>query len=91
MLKAIELQLQGKKFEKLPQAIKVYEKIAKKYLAQPMLKSNATGLYFMASLCFLANEDHVGAKKQVKTYSIEDPAFDGSRQAELLKSMLQHI
>jgi hypothetical protein len=40
-LKSCELLILSKKYEALPQCIKAYEKIAKKYLAQPLLKSNA--------------------------------------------------
>jgi len=63
LLKSIELSLLSKKFDRLPHCIKTYEKIAKKYLSQPLLKSNAANLYFLACLCFLANEDVIGAKK----------------------------
>lgn len=90
-LKQIELTILIKQWEKLPECIKAYEKIAKKYLAQPLLKSNAQNLFFNSCLCFLANDDVVGAKKQVQMYGIEDPSFDGSRDQELISKIVKHI
>lgn len=62
-LKACELQVMAKQYDKLPACIKSYETIAKKYLKQPILKSSAKDLFFLAALCFLANDDVIGAKK----------------------------
>jgi hypothetical protein len=39
----------------------------------------------------MANEDVIGAKKQVQMYAIEDPNFDGSRMQELVSGMITHI
>mmetsp|Transcript_17483 Transcript_17483/g.29432 ORF Transcript_17483/g.29432 Transcript_17483/m.29432 type:complete len:87 (+) Transcript_17483:469-729(+) len=85
LLKSCELKLMSKQFELIPQCIKTYEKVAKKYLAQPILKSSAKDLFFMSCLCFLANEDVIGAKKQMQLYCIEDASFDGSREQELIE------
>jgi hypothetical protein len=52
-----------RQFDKMPEAVKVFEKIAKKYLAQPMLKSSAKDLLFLSCLCLMAFEDVIGAKK----------------------------
>ena len=64
-LKTCELNLVVKNYDKLPYCIKTYEKIAKKYLAQSILKSSAKDLFFLACLCFMANEDVIGAKKKM--------------------------
>lgn len=90
-LKQIELTILLKRWDKLGEAIKTLEKIAKKYLSQPLLKTNASGLFFNACLCFMANDDIVGAKKQVQMYAIEDPSFDGSREQTLIKDVITHI
>lgn len=71
--------------------INQYNKIAKKYLAVPILKSSAKQHLFMHVLCFFAMNDLVGAKKAIQMNSIEDPNFDGSREAELCQAMLQSI
>lgn len=76
LLKQVELELLTKQYTKLPKIIKTYESIANKYLRQPLLKSNASKLFFISSLCFMVNDDLIGAKKQIKVYGLEDPNFD---------------
>ena len=71
--------------------INQYSKIAKKYLAVPILKSSAKQHLFMHTLCFFAMDDLVGAKKAIQMNSIEDPNFDGSREMERCQAMLQNI
>ena len=87
-LKACELRIMGKQFEELPKIIKVYEKIAKKYLATPILKSSAKDLYFLSCLCYMANEDPIGAKKQMQMYCFDDPTFEGSREQMLVENLI---
>ena len=79
-LKANELKILCKQYSELPKIIKNYEKIAKKYLATPILKSSAKDLLFLSCLCYMANEDPIGAKKQMQMYCFEDPTFEGSRE-----------
>ena len=79
-LKSCELKILSKQYEEFPVIIKKYEKIANKYLKQPILKSNAKDLFFMSCLCYMANEDMIGAKKALQNYCYEDPSFDGSRE-----------
>ena len=88
-LKGCELTLMAKQFGDLPKIIKTYEKIAKKYLAQGILKSHAKDLFFLACLCYMANDDYIGAKKQMQFYAIDDPSFDGSREMTLLDNIIK--
>ena len=62
-IKSLELRILSKQFDKLPLCIKTYEKIAKRYLNTPILKTSAKDLLFMSLLCHLAYDDVVGAKK----------------------------
>ena len=39
----------------------------------------------------MANEDVIGAKKQMQMYCIEDPSFEGSREQLLIESMVSFI
>ena len=64
-VKSIELKIMSKQWDQLPDIIKTLSKIAKKYLAVPMLKSSAKQHLFMHILCFLAMDDIVGAKKAI--------------------------
>lgn len=70
-----------------------YEKVAKKYLATPLIKSSAKDLFFKAALCFLANDDLNGAKKAQQNYQIDDPNYDSSRENDLVMVLFpcQHI
>ena len=90
-VKALELKVVSKQWNELPDMINQYSKVAKKYLAVPILKSNAKQHLFMHTLCFFAMDDLVGAKKAIQMNSIEDPNFDGSREMELCQAMLQNI
>jgi len=49
-----------------------------------LIKTNAKDLFFRASLCYLAYDDIVGAKRAIQNYTIDDANFDGSREHELL-------
>lgn len=55
--------------------IKSYNKIGFKYLTQTV-KSSAKDFFFKSGLCFLANEDLIGAKQALEKYSFEDPSWD---------------
>jgi hypothetical protein len=39
----------------------------------------------------MANDDVVGAKKQMQNYCFEDPSFDGSREQTLIINMIECI
>lgn len=75
----------------MPDIINSYSKIAKKYLAVPILKSSAKQFLFMHTLCFLAMDDVVGAKKAIQMNAIEDPSFDGSREMQLCEALITCI
>ena len=62
-VKALDLKIACKQWDQLPDIINTYEKLAKKYLAVPILKSSAKQFLFMHTLCFMAMDDMVGAKK----------------------------
>jgi alpha-soluble NSF attachment protein len=59
--------------------------VGHKFLKTPLIKTNAKDLFFKAGLCYLANEDLIGAKRALMNYSIEDPNFDDSREHTFLK------
>jgi len=45
----------------------------------------------MHTLCFLAMDDVVGAKKAIQMNAIEDPSFDGSREMQLCEALISCI
>jgi hypothetical protein len=84
LIKASDLIVLTRDYTKLPQAIKNYEKVGKKFLNTPLIKTSAKELFFKSALCFMANDDMVGAKRAIQNYQIDDPNFDSSRESELL-------
>lgn len=71
--------------------IKTYDKIGKKYLSQPLIKSSAKDYFFKVCLCFLVNNDMPGAKRSIENYTYEDPNFDTSKQKDLLDDIVRAI
>jgi len=81
LVKAADLRIMTRDYDRgLPLAIKSYDKVGRKYLTQPLIKTNAKDLFVKVVLCHMAHEDLVGAKKAITTYQIEDPNFDDSRE-----------
>ncbi|CAI2376770.1 unnamed protein product [Moneuplotes crassus] len=71
----------------LVKIIQTYEKVINEYLKKDMLKSSSKGLVLKVCLCYLANDDLVGAKNRHHTFSQEDATFSNSREGELLSSL----
>ena len=42
-------------------------------------------------LCYFANDDKIGAKKKLQSFSLDAVSFETSRQYTLLEQMLEHI
>ena len=56
-----------------------------------MLKSSAADHLFNSCLCYLANNDTVGTKKQMQIYCIDDSHFEGSMEVQLIQQLLEAI
>jgi len=67
-VKAADLRILSRDYKSLPLIIKNYDKVGRKYLATPLIKSNAKDIFFKICLCYLANDDLIGAKRQINTY-----------------------
>jgi alpha-soluble NSF attachment protein len=87
--KASDLRILTRNFGLLSESIKQYDKIGCKYLTVNLIRSSAKDLFYKAILCYLANDDGVGAKRAISTYAIEDPSFDGSREQKFLLALLE--
>lgn len=68
LVKACDISILTRDYKTLPKSIKNYEKVANKYLTIPLIKTNAKDLFFKAALCFLANDDVIGAKRAISNY-----------------------
>ena len=87
-LKAADLNL----VTKIPDyetSIHIYDDVITHYLSKDILRSSAKTMMMKAILCFLAMDDSVGAQKSFDKYQMKDPAFGGSREGELLQTMIE--
>jgi len=68
LVKASDLYILTRNYNNLPKAIKHFENVGHKYLKTPLIKTNAKDLFFKAGLCYLANDDIVGAKRAIQNF-----------------------
>lgn len=85
-VKAADLMVMLKEvnFEK---AIQTYNKVINEYMKKDILKSSAKSLVMKEWLCYMANDDLVGAKNRYQNFSFEDVAFANSREGDLLSNL----
>lgn len=62
-LKICELLIKQEKFSELERCAKIYEKVGKKSLQTHLVKSLAANYFYLSILCYIANDDKIGAKK----------------------------
>jgi len=87
MLKVAEYSATLEKYEK---AIKIYETVAAASLENQLLKYAAKDQFFRASLCHLCI-DALNAQHAVQRYEQQYPAFGDSREAKLIKSVIETL
>jgi len=87
MLKVAEYCATLEKYEK---AIKIYEQCAAAALESQLLKYAAKDQFFRASLCHLCI-DALNAQHAVQRYEEQYPAFGDSREAKLIKAIVEHL
>lgn len=87
MLKVAEYCATLEKYEK---AIKIYETVAAASLESQLLKYAAKDQFFRASLCHLCI-DALNAQHAVTKYEEQYPAFGDSREAKLIKAIVEHL
>merc|ERR1712142_1451226 len=87
MLKVAEYAATLENYEK---AIKIYEQVAAASLENNLLKYAAKEHFFRASLCHLC-VDALNAQHAVQRYEEQYPAFADSREAKLIKTLVEHL
>ena len=65
-------------------AIEIYEETARASASNPMLKYSVKEYLLRAGISHLCNNDIVGARKAIETYSQIDHSFLGTRESKLL-------
>jgi len=87
MLKVAQYAAQLENYEK---AIQIYEQVAASALESPLLKYSAKDYFFRASICHLC-VDSLNAQHAIIKYEEQYPAFGDSREAKLIKTLVQHL
>jgi alpha-soluble NSF attachment protein len=73
------------------EAIKIYEKVADKYLENKLTAPSARDLFFRSCLLHLVIDDTVGASNALERYSDKDPSFTTTREAKLIRNLVKNI
>lgn len=76
--------------ENYDKAIQIYEQVASHALESSLLKYSAKEYFFRASLCHLC-VDALNAQHALTRYEDQYPAFADSREAKLIKNLIQQI
>jgi len=87
MLKVAQYAAQLENYTK---AIQIYEQVAASALESNLLKYSAKEHFFRASLCHLCI-DALNAQHAVTKYEEQYPAFGDSREAKLIKSLVETL
>ena len=90
LMKSADLSVLSKQ-ENFQKAILTYERIAKEYLQVKLLQSSAKDVFLKAGLCYLANDDLVGAQQAYGDYTNNDPSFEHAREGELLSNVIKMV
>lgn len=75
----------------LVEAIKIYEKIADKYLENKLTAPSARDLFFKSALLHLANDDTIGCTNSLEKYADKDPSFQSTRECKFTTSLTKNI
>eukprot|EP01017_Pseudomicrothorax_dubius_P037227 TRINITY_DN542_c0_g1_i4.p1 TRINITY_DN542_c0_g1~~TRINITY_DN542_c0_g1_i4.p1 ORF type:complete len:300 (+),score=99.84 TRINITY_DN542_c0_g1_i4:137-1036(+) len=73
------------------EAIKIYEKVAEKYLENKLTAPSARDLFFRAALLHLTMDDVPGATNALERYSDRDPTFVGTREHNFTKGIISSM
>jgi len=77
--------------ENYVRAIELFEQVAKSSLDNNLLKWGAKEHLQRAILCYLANEDLVGAQKALENYKSWDASFSSSRECKFVEELISAV
>lgn len=69
--------------------IQIYDELAKTALADKLMASSATGYFFKIILLYLLFKDDTEANAMLSNACDEDMYFNGSKEAEFCKSIIE--
>ncbi|KAJ3479610.1 hypothetical protein NLI96_g8942 [Meripilus lineatus] len=77
--------------DEFPQAIARYEQVANGSLASPLTKYSVKEYWLRSSLCALASQDPVTAKRNLQKYSALDTTFSSTREAKFVNVLIDSV
>ncbi|KAK9804908.1 hypothetical protein WJX72_011368 [[Myrmecia] bisecta] len=77
--------------ERYPQAIEIYEDIARTSVENNLLKFSAKGYLLCAGICQLATLNDIAISTALERYQDIDIAFQGSREEKLLRELAEAV
>lgn len=77
--------------ERYPQAIDLYEQVARASVDNNLLKYSAKGYLLNAGICQLCSADLITIRAAIERYKDIDVSFDSSREAKLLEDMADAV
>jgi hypothetical protein len=75
--------------DRLKDAIKIYDEIAKEYLRNNLMRFSAKTLFIKATMIYFLLEDDVGAEKALNEYSMEDSSLNNSTEYRFIRKVIQ--
>jgi alpha-soluble NSF attachment protein len=77
--------------EKYDRATEIFEQIGKIYVNNSLMKFSTRYLFLKGCLCYLANNDLIGAQRALDRYIEIDPTFLTQRECKFLRSLINSI
>lgn len=90
LLKVAELNTM-KADDKTVESIKIYEKVAEKYLENKLTAPSARDLFFRATLLYMVMDDTTGATNALEKYCDQDPTFVTTREHKFAVEVIAAI
>ncbi|KAM3418431.1 hypothetical protein BST61_g4419 [Cercospora zeina] len=72
-------------------AISNYERISKSAINNNLMKWSVKEYFLKAGICHLANNDNVATKRAIESYRVLDPAFEQTREHQLLVDLAEAV
>jgi len=73
----------------LSDGIKIYKRVATKYLENKLTKGSAKDCWFRMCLLYLAMDDTPGAHNTIEFAAEEDPPFLSSRECKFIQALIK--
>jgi len=84
----LKVALFASQLEDYVTAFTIFEQVAAASVDNSLTRWSVKEYFFKAGLCYLCNEDLVGAQLAVQRFTNMDPTFDSTRECQFLKNIM---